>query len=80
MTYETNCTSITAQKWDELMKGAKRANRKKVVKAAIETGVITEDEGRRELKSETYNPYEHLKTKTHLIYVHSAIEHFIKLD
>lgn len=79
MYYECNCTSITAARHDRLMKGARRANRRTVVKAAIETGIISEEEGRKELRLRFYNPYTHYRTRTHLIYVHSAIEHFISL-
>ena len=77
MNYETNCTQITLDKWEILMKNATKADNQTVVKAAIETGVISKEEGRKEIENEWYNPYEHLKTKTHFIYVHSAIEHFI---
>lgn len=62
------------------MKGARPCSRKVAVSAAVETGVIEESEGRNELKRPHYNPYQHLRTKTHIIYVHSAIEHFIRIN
>jgi hypothetical protein len=80
MTYECNCTNITSHKWDELMKGARKANKKAVIKAAIQTGILSESEGLKEIKLPYYNPYEHKRTKTHLIYVNSGIEHFIAIN
>jgi len=73
MNYKCNCTNITSYKWDELMKGARKANKKTVVKAAIHTGILSESEGFREIKQPYYNPYEHKRTKTHFIYVNSGI-------
>jgi hypothetical protein len=43
-------------------------------------GVISEEDGRRELNSEHWNPYEHYVTRTHIIYVHSAVDHFIEVN
>jgi hypothetical protein len=80
MYYETNCTAITSEKWDELMDGSKPCSRKIAIKAAIETGVISDSEGKKELKMPYYNPYSHYKTKTHIIYVNSAIEYFIRIN
>jgi len=77
MTYECNCTNISSYKWDELMKGSRKASKNKVIKAAIEAGVISKEQGQQEIKKPYYNPYEQLQTKTHYIYVNSCIEHFI---
>lgn len=77
MIYETNCTGISIDKWNELMKGARPCSKNKAVKAAIETGVIDEQQGKQELKNKHYNPYQPMQTKTHIIYIHSAIEYFI---
>lgn len=61
------------------MEGHTRANRKEVVKIALSAGVINKEDAARELKNHYYNPYNHYKTRTHIIYVNSAIEHFIKI-
>lgn len=77
--FECTCVSITARKWDMLMKGARKANKKKVAQIAILAGIVSEQEGKREIKEPYYNPYTHYVTKTHIIYVHSGIEHFIRI-
>ena len=77
MTYECNCTNISADKWELLMKGNRKASKVKVIKAAIEAGVISKEQGQTEIKKPYYNPYQQLQTKTHYIYVNSCIEHFI---
>lgn len=77
--WECSCTNININHWDELMKGATRADRKLAVKIAKLAGVIDDDQARTELARPWYNPYNHYKTKTHLVYVHSSIEHFIKI-
>jgi hypothetical protein len=77
--FECNCIGIGILEWEELMKGHTRANRKEVVKIALQANVIDKEQAVRELKNQWYNPYNHFKTKTHVIYVHSAIEHFIKI-
>ena len=77
--FEATCVGIGQNKWDELMKGHTKANRKEVVKIALLAGVIDEQQAREEIKRPYYNPYNHYKTKTHIIYVHSMIEHFIKV-
>lgn len=77
--YEAACTSISKDEWDRLMEGAVKANRKKVVKIALAVGIIDEDQAQAELKHAYFNPYNHMKTATHLIYVHSGIEHFIRV-
>lgn len=76
---ETTCVGCGVNMWDELMEGHKKANRKEVVKIALLSGVIDEEQAREEIKRPYYNPYTHYKTNTHIIYVHSAIEHFIKV-
>lgn len=77
--FEATCVSITKYKWDELMKGARPANQRKVVKAALAAGVIDEWQAKEELKKPFFNPYGHFVTKTHIVYVNSAIEHFIRV-
>ena len=64
---ECDCSSITSRKWDVLMEGAIRADKNKALKII----------GR---VDEFYNPYEFYRTKTHLIYVHSAVEYFYRIN
>ena len=64
---EATCVGINQRRWDELMEGAVRADKKKVLKAI---GVV----------DEYHNPYDFYRTKTHLIYVNSAIEHFYRIQ
>lgn len=77
--FEATCVGIGQYQWDKLMKGHTRADRKQTVKIALLAGVIDHHQAKEEIKRPYYNPYNHYKTKTHLIYVHSAIEHFIKV-
>lgn len=63
---ECTCVSISSYRWDQLMEGAVRADKKKVLKAIG-------------MKEDYYNPYDFFRTKTHLIYVHSAIEYFYRI-
>jgi hypothetical protein len=74
------CVGIGQYQWDEYMKGHTRANRREVVKIALQAGVIDEEQAREELRRPWFNPYNHYKTKTHIIYVHSGIEHFIEVN
>lgn len=77
--FESTCVGIGQREWDRLMKGATKANRKEVVRIALLAGVIDEEQAAIEIKKPYYNPYQHYKTKTHIIYTHSMIEHFIKV-
>ena len=79
MYYECSCVEITPRKWDELMKGNRPCSKRTAVKAALETGIISEDDAKRELRFHYYNPYSPRRTKKHIIYIHSGIEHFIRL-
>lgn len=78
--FESTCIGISQSKWDALMKGARTANKRKATLAAIQAGVISEEQGKREIKQPYYNPYEHFVTRTHIIYVNSAVEHFVKVN
>lgn len=77
---ECTCVNISQNTWDKLMENSTRANRKDAVKIALLAGVMDEEEAKIEIKRPWYNPYNHYKTKTHLIYVNSCIEHFIKIN
>lgn len=65
---ECNCSNITQDKFDDLMKGAKRANKKFVNKILCNY-----------FDKLNLNPYPCYRTKTHIILVHSAIEYFFKI-
>ena len=78
--FYATCVDININEWDELMKGATRADRKLVVKIALLAGVIDKEQAATEIKKPYFNPYNHYKTKTHIIYIHSAIEHFIEVN
>lgn len=77
--FEANCVGVGINQWEELMNGATRANRRLAVKIANLAGVIDDEQAKEELKRPWFNPYNHFKTKTHLVYVHSSIEHFIRI-
>ena len=78
--FECTCVGIGMTKWERLMKNHTRANRREVIKIALEAGVIDEDQAKTELKNPWWNPYTHFKTATHIIYVYSDIEHFIRVN
>lgn len=84
LTYHTNCTSTTINEWDKLMKNATRADKTKIHR-------LLRDLCPEEFKNFYFdtqplkklmwwNPYDYYKTKTHLIVVHSSIEHFFKIN
>ena len=74
---ECRCCDISEFKWDKLMEGAKKANGSKI------KGMIKKQlpELYNDLSLNFGNPYEQQsqKTKTHYIYVWSAIEYFLKI-
>ena len=76
--FECACCNISESKWDDLMKGAKKANGSKIRKM-IKDQLPELYEG---LCLQYPNPCEHQsqKTETHLIYVHSAIEYFLRIN
>ena len=71
---DTSCPLITIDKWDELMKGSVRADKRKIDKLVKEhLPELFED-----LCLNFCNPYNYFKTDKHLILVHSAIEYFLR--
>ena len=68
-----SCAQISKRKWEELMKGAVRANKQKIHQ------LLRRDmpEFYEHLALHAYNPYHYFRTKKHIIVVHSAIEYFI---
>ena len=76
MYYETNCTYVSIDEWNQLMKGARKCSYKRLVsKIRRELPELYFD-----LCLNIYNPYEAQckQTKSHYILVHSAIEYFIR--
>ena len=75
--YECNCVSISQFKWNDLMQGAKKANGKRI-KAMIKDQI---PELYKSLALNFPNPYEgnSMRTNTHLIYIHSGVEYFLKI-
>lgn len=71
---ECSCVGIGAEKFDELMLNSTRADRKRVEKILIDNGYLKSEDVR------YYNPYSYYKTNTHLVYVHSSIEYFYKIN
>ena len=74
---EHTCASIDINKWKELMNNSVKANGSKI-RRMIKKQL---PELYNELALQFHNPYEHqsVRTKTHLIYVHSMIEYFFKI-
>jgi hypothetical protein len=76
--YDTNCTAISINKWNQLMNKSVKANGKKI-RALIKKYLPDLYE---QLVLDFPNPYEHQcrRTKTHFIYIHSGIEYFLKFN
>lgn len=74
ITLEHTCVGITVSKWEELMKGAVKANTELVNRIVKKSGQIDS------YHTDFYNPYTHFRTKTHIVYAHSGIEYFFKVD
>lgn len=74
MYYETNCTAVSIDEWNALMKGARKASYKRLV-ARIKREFPDIYEA---LCLNFYNPWEDrcCQTKTHYILVWSGIEYF----
>jgi len=74
ITLECTCMGINISKWEELMKGAVKANTELVNRIIKKSGEIDS------YHTDFYNPYTHFRTKTHIIYVHSGIEYFFRVN
>lgn len=74
---ECTCVGIGIPKWNSLMEGAVKADGSKIRR------MIKEQlpELYKNLALNYHNPYESscVRTNTHLIYVHSGIEYFLKI-
>lgn len=73
---ECTCVDIGINKWDRLMEGATKAN-KKTINNLVKIHLPDLYAG---LSLNFYNPYNYFKTNTHLILVHSHIEYFLKYE
>lgn len=73
--YETCCTCIDINTWEELMNGAARANKREINRLVKKYEPAFYDM----LALNFYNPYTYYRTETHFIVVHSAIEYFFKI-
>lgn len=76
MYLECNCTNISKDVWENLMKGAKPINYKWLVnKIKIYLPQLYFD-----LRLDLYNPFceQCVVTKTHYVLVSSAVEYFIR--
>ena len=73
---DNTCVDITQRQWDKLMLGATKAN-KRIINSLVKKLMPSLYEG---LSLSLYNPYDYLKTDTHLILVHSGIEYFLKIN
>lgn len=67
------CIDLPATFVIKQVERAKKGNQKEINRLAYEKGIITKED----LKC--FNPYIHLINKDYIIYIHSAIEYFIKL-
>lgn len=74
VSFECSCSGISIDKWNDLMNGTTRADKKKIEKILIDNGSLSKED------TKYYNPYGYYKTNTHLIYVHSAIEYFYRIN
>jgi len=74
--YECSCVNIPMWKWEDLMEGAVRAN-KRVINALVKEVLPDLYES---LALNFPNPYNYFRTKTHLILVHSSVEYFIRFS
>ena len=76
MYLECTCSDININRWNELMKGARKCSYKRLV-ARIKREM---PELYNDLALDYYNPYEEQckQTKTHYILVSSMIEYFIR--
>lgn len=70
---ECTCVGITKQKHHQLYAGATRAD-KKQINRLVKKLLPDLYEG---LELQFYNPCNYYKTRTHIIIVHSQIDHFI---
>ncbi len=74
---ELECTCVSASRFrvERLMRGAVRADKRKINRLVR---VLLPDLYE-ELALQYHNPYSYYRTETHLILVWSGIEHFLKI-
>ena len=69
--FETTCANISEREWEKLYEKSTRADKKKVEKLIKEFFASDWFKFR--------NPYPCYKTKTHIIYIHSATDYFFRI-
>lgn len=72
LTLECTCSEVTEKIHEKLFDGATVANKRIVNK--LVAPFFEKD------FTKLWNPYQSYKTKTHIIFVHSAIDHFFKIN
>jgi hypothetical protein len=70
---EATCAGITKARWDKLMQGATRADKRTVNRIVR----VYLPDLYQSLALHLNNPYKYYKTETHLVLVHSEIEYFM---
>lgn len=75
---ESTCVGASRYYIEAAEKYSRDANRLKVIRVAEAAGILTKEEARRERRQPWYNPYSHYVSRTHVIYRHSEIDHFIR--
>lgn len=70
---DATCVGLTPRRWDKLMEGAARAN-KRIINQLVKEHL---PDLYADLALYLLNPYNYYKTKKHLILVHSSIEFFL---
>ncbi len=71
---EVTCVGISVTERNNLMKGKRKVSNRIVTKKLVKLGYIES------FWADCYNPYNAYVTKTHLIWIHSGIEHFFPIS
>ena len=73
--YETCCSCIDISTWEQLMKGAVKANKREINRLVkrFEPAIYNM------LALNFNNPYDYFRTENHFVVVHSATEYFFKI-
>lgn len=74
ITFKSSCIDISIKEWERMMKGTVRADKRKIKKIVMQHYP--------EFKSlfVGYNYYNLLKSKKYIVFVHSGIEYFFKIN
>jgi len=77
---QATCEGISISEWEKLMQNATKANTRQVEQIVKKWAIENENHNLLAILNCPYQPYTHYKTDTHIIYVHSAIEHFFSIN